>query len=373
MQTARNIWRLTVKELISLRRDTFMLILIFYAFSLAVYSQATGKPEGLENASIGVVDEDHSQLSRRIFDSFLPPLFQKASDLSHDAVDQAMAEGRFTFVLDIPPDFQSNLAAGESSTIQLLVDATAMMQAGLGASYTRSIVSQEIERFFVENSLGKPMPVTLQIRPAFNEGLVGAWFSGTMGMLNNITMLSVLLAGAALLREREHGTLEHLLVMPVGPLEIMLSKVLANMIVILTITALCVYVMLKGVIGLVVSGSVPLLLIGVLLYLFFSTSLGIFLGTVVRSMPQMALLFILLVIPMNMLSGANTPVENMEPWMQKAVQVSPATHLVAYTQAILFRGAGFSIVWPGFLVVFVIGAVFFVVSYRRFRSFLAAQ
>ena len=373
MQTARNIWRLTGKELISLGRDTFMLILIVYAFTLAVYSQATGKPEGLENASVAVVDEDHSQLSKRIFDAFLPPLFQQAKELLHDAVDKAMADGRFTFVLDIPPDFQANFAAKESPTIQLLVDATAMMQAGLGASYIKNIVSQEIDRFFLGYAPDKPLPVTVQIRPAFNEGLVGAWFSGTMGMLNNITMLSVLLAGAALLREREHGTLEHLLVMPVGPLEIMLSKVLANAMVIVTITAVCIYVMLKGVIGLDVAGSVALMLFGVLLYLFFSTSLGIFLGTIVRSMPQLALLFILLVIPMNMLSGANTPVENMEPWMQTAVQISPATHLVAFTQAILFRGAGLAIVWPNFLAVFVIGVLFFVISYRRFRSFLAAQ
>jgi ABC-2 type transport system permease protein len=373
VQTLRNIWQLTLKEFISLRRDTFMVVLIFYSFSLAVYSQATGKPEGLENASIGIVDEDRSPLSMRIRDAFLPPLFQKAVELSQNEVDRAMDRARFTFVLDIPPDFQGNLIAGETPTILVLIDATAMMQAGLGASYIRSIIGEEIDNFLAVNAPHSPPRVALQVRPAFNQGLVGSWFSGTMGMLNNITMLSVLLSGAALLREREHGTLEHLLVMPVGPMEIMVSKVLANAVVIVIITALCLYVMLERVIGLAVSGSVALFLFGVMLYLFFSTSLGIFLGTVVRSMPQLALLFILMVIPMNMLSGANTPVENMEPWMQMAVQVSPTTHLVSFTQAILFRGAGLAMVWPAFLTIFAIGALFFVISYRRFRSFLAAQ
>jgi len=373
MQAFRNIWQLTLKEFISLGRDTFMMILILYAFTLAVYSQATGKPEGLENASIAIVDEDHSQLSRRISDALLPPLFQPPVALPRDEVDRAMDQARFTFILDIPPNFQADVTSRKSPTVQVLIDATAMMQAGLGASYIQSIVAQEATDFFTSTTPGSPPRVTAQIRPAFNQKMDGSWFSGTMGMLNNITMLSVLLAGAALLREREHGTLEHLLVMPVGPSEIMISKVLANAIVIVSITAVCVYVMLKGIIGVAVAGSVGLFLFGIALYLFFSTSLGIFLGTIVRSMPQMALLFILLVVPMNMLSGANTPVENMEPWMQKLVQISPATHLVAFSQAILFRGAGLRFVWPQFLATFTIGALLFVISFRRFRSFLAAQ
>jgi ABC-2 type transport system permease protein len=90
-------------------------------------------------------------------------------------------------------------------------------------------------------------------------------------------------------------------------------------------------------------------------------------------MPQLGLLFILLVLPMNLLSGSNTPVESMPPWMQNAVQVLPSVHLVDFAQAILFRGAGISIVWPQFVIIFCIGALFFTISYLRFRSFLAKQ
>jgi len=373
MQMLLNIWKLTLKEFISLRSDTFMVIFIFYSFTFTVYSQATGVPQDLVNASIAIVDEDKSQLSHRIADAFLPPLFQTPVAISQPEVDPTMNSARFTFVLDIPPDFERDVVAGRSPTVQVLVDATAMMQAGLGASYIKRIINNELTEFISHVLPTTPPSVTLQVRPAFNQGMIGTWFRGTMGMLNNITMLAVLLAGAALLREREHGTLEHLLVMPVGPLEIMLAKILANGIVIVTITAACVYVMLKGVLGVAVAGSVGLFLLGTACYLFFAASLGIYFGTVARSMPQLGLLFILSVLPMNLLSGANTPVESMPEWMQNAVQISPSTHFVAFTQAILFRGAGLDVVWPQFLIIVGIGTLFFVISFIRFKSFLAAQ
>ncbi len=368
----RNIMQLTWKELISLRRDTFMVIFVVYSFSFAVYSQATGISQELADASIAVVDEDHSALAHRIVDAIMPPLFQRPVALARDEIDPAMDSARFTFVVDIPPDFEADVRANRSPTVQVLVDATAMMQAGLGANYLNTIIQGEVAKFLEGATSGMP-PVAVQIRAAFNQGLIGSWFTGTMGMLNNITMLSVLLSGAALLREREHGTLEHLLVMPVGPTEIMVSKVLANALIIITVTAICVYGMLRGIIGLHAMGSVGLFLFGTLIYLFFATSLGIFLGTVARTMPQLGLMFILLVLPMNLLSGSNTPVESMPPWMQAAVQISPSTHFVSFAQAILFRGAGLSVVWREFAVVFAIGLFFFIASFVRFRKFLSAQ
>jgi ABC-2 type transport system permease protein len=373
MKRIRNILQLSWKELISLRRDTFMVIFVIYSFSFAVYSQATGISQDLSHASIAVVDEDHSILAHRIISAIQPPLFQHPVAIARDEIDPAMDRARFTFVVDIPPNFESDVRGNRSPTIQVLIDATAMMQAGLGANYLNRIIQQEVAQF-VEGTSVKPVShVAVQIRAAYNQGLIGSWFTGTMGMLNNITMLSVLLSGAALLREREHGTLEHLLVMPVGPTEIMVSKILANALIILSVTAICVYGMLRGVIGLHSAGSVGLFLLGTAIYLFFTTSLGIFLGTIAHTMPQLGLMFILLVLPMNLLSGSNTPVESMPPWMQNAIQISPSTHFVSLAQAILFRGAGLSVVWSEFAIIFGIGLFFFVVSFLRFRSFLGAQ
>jgi len=368
-----NIWHLFIKELISLWRDRMLLAFVVYAFSLAIYTQATGISHDLNQVPVGIVDYDNSPLSRAIVDGLLPPRFQTPTRLTPGEVDPGMESARFIFVLVFPPNFEADVSAGRSPALQLLIDATALMQAGLGASDIQSIVNQEIERFVLRDADVPLLPVELRLRVAFNQSLQSSWFTGTMGLINHITMLSILLAGAALIREREHGTLEHLLVLPIRPVEIMLSKVFADGAVILLATAVCVFLVLRGVIGMRISGSVPLFLFGVSLYLFFGTSLGIFLGTMARSMPQFGLMFILIVLPMILLSGGMTPLESMPEWLQTAVQFSPSTRFVTFAQAILYRGAGIGVVWPHFLATFVTGLAFFGVSLIRFRAFLAEQ
>ncbi|MCG5243914.1 ABC transporter permease [Azospirillum doebereinerae] len=367
----RNSLTLARKEWISLLRDGFMLGFVIYSFTLSVYSQATGVSHELRNGAIAVVDEDRSPLSQRLVSSFHGPEFQIPVVLRHEQVDPGMAAARYTFVLDIPPDFQADVLAGRGPTLQVLIDATAMMQAGIGAGTIQGILDDEIGRFVRREAPESAAPVALQLRVAFNEALDTRWFTGTMSVVGNVTMLAVLLSGAALIREREHGTLEHLLVMPVRPAEIMAAKVLANGAVILALTVVALYGVLRGVLGVPLAGSVPLFLAGTAVYLFFATALGIFLGTVARSMPQLGLLFILIVLPMNMLSGGFTPLESEPDWLQTAMQLSPSTHYVAFAQAILFRGAGIAVVWPRFAATAGIGALFFLWSLARFRRHLA--
>jgi ABC-2 type transport system permease protein len=123
--------------------------------------------------------------------------------------------------------------------------------------------------------------------------------------------------------------------------------------------------------GVPIAGSVPLFLVGVLIYLFFATAIGLFLGTIARSMPQLGLLYILVAIPLNMLSGSNTPVESMPPLLRTIMQASPSTHFVSFAQAILYRGAGFDVVWPQFLTVALIGGLFLGLALLRFRRVVA--
>ncbi|HYH22340.1 MAG TPA: ABC transporter permease [Azospirillum sp.] len=368
----RNSLVLARKEWISLFRDVFMMGFVLYAFTVSVYSEATGISHELRNASLAIVDEDRSALSQRLVSAFRAPEFREPALIREDEVDAAMDSARFTFVLDIPPNFQADVLAGHSPAVQLLIDATAMMQAGIGAQQIQGIVEDEVGRFVRREAPGTAAPVGLELRIAFNQTLRTSWFTGVMAVINNITLLAVLLAGAALIREREHGTLEHLLVMPVRPAEIMTAKVLANGVVILVLTVLSLRVVLQGVLGIPLAGSVPLFLLGTALYLFFATALGIFLGTIARSMPQLGLLFILIVLPMDLLSGGETPLESMPNWLQFTMQFSPSTHFVAFAQAILYRDAGFEVVWPRFAAVAGIGALFFAWSLRRFRRHLAA-
>jgi ABC-2 type transport system permease protein len=215
-------------------------------------------------------------------------------------------------------------------------------------------------------------PVDLVVRVAFNPNLASPWFTSIMAIINNVTMLAIILAGAAVIREREHGTMDHLLVMPLSPFEIAMAKVWANGMVIAVAVALSLLVVVRGILGVPITGSIPLFMAGVMLYLFFATAIGIFLGTVARSMPQLGLLFMLVALPMNMLSGGNTPLESMPPWLQVVMQASPSTHFVSFAEAILYRGAGIEVVWPQFLVVAVIGGLFLTLALSRFRRVASA-
>ena len=371
MLKAANIFWLGVKELRSFLHDYVLLGLVIYSFSLAVIVQARSNSQELHNASIAVADEDNSELSRRIAHAFLPPLFQPAQMIAERDIVPLMNKGRYTFVIDIPPDFQRDVLAGRQPGIQIDVDATAMVQAGLGSGYAQQIISTEISDFLSNSEGVAPSTVNLDVRISFNPNITTAWFTSVMAIINNVTMLAIILAGAAIVREREHGTMDHLLVMPLTPFEIAMSKVWANGLVITAAVGVCLYVVVRAILDIPIAGSIPLFMLGVMIYLFFATAIGIFLGTVARSMPQLGLLFMLVFLPMNMLSGSNTPLESMPPWLADAMQISPSTHFVSFAQAILYRGAGFGVVWPEFVAVAAIGGLFFAVAIARFRSITA--
>jgi ABC-2 type transport system permease protein len=368
----QNIYRLGIKELFSFRYDAILVFLIIYGFTYEVYVAARHAAIGVNNASVAIVDEDRSPLSRRIHDALLPPYFLPPASLAVQEIDTAMDAGRYTFVIDIPPDFQADVARGRHPTIQLNVDATAMTQAGTGAGYIQRIIAQELTTFF-----GGPEaisePVNLVIRAQFNPNLDSSSFMAVMEIVNNITLLAIFFCGAALIREREHGTLEHLLVMPLTPTEIMLAKVWANGLVIVVATALSLRLVVQWWLALPIVGSIPLFLVGVVIYLFSVTSLGIFLATLARSMPQFALLALPVFIVMNLLSGGTTPRESMPQLLQTVMQLLPSTHFVRFAQAILYRGAGFDIVWPDFAATAAIGAVFFGGALARFRKTITAM
>ena len=369
MRSLGNIFWLGTKELRSFMRDVVLVVLVIYTFSLAIIAQSGSNSQELHNASIAIVDEDHSELSRRIAHAFLPPYFQTPKPIAERNIMPDMNAGTFTFVIDIPPNFERDVLGGRSPGLQIDVDATAMVQAGLGSDYTQEIVNDEI-RDFLSHSEGAPLsPVNLDVRITFNPNITTAWFTSVMGIINNVTMLAIILAGAAIVREREHGTMDHLLVMPVTPFEIAMSKVWANGLVITVAAGLSLFFVVRMVLGVpIVLGSVPLFMLGVMIYLFFACAIGIFIGTVARSMPQLGLLFMLVFLPMNMLSGSNTPLESMPPWLATAMQASPSTHFVSFAQAILYRGAGIDVVWPQFLLVAVVGGLFFALAVWRFRS-----
>jgi len=314
------------------------------------------------------VDEDASPLSARVTSAFYLPHFKPPAMIPLSDIDLGMDSGDYTFVLDIPPDFQRDVLAGKSPAIQLNVDATRMSQAFTGSSYIQQMVLGEVNEFVQRYRNSAVPPVELALRARFNPNLEQSWFGALMEIINNVTMLSIILTGAALIREREHGTIEHLLVMPVTPFEIMLSKVWSMGLVVLLAAAIALVFVVQGVLRVPIEGSVLLFLAGTALHLFATTSLGIFMATLARSMPQFGLLAILVLMPLQLLSGSSTPCESMPVFVQTVMKVAPTTHFVALGQAILYRGAGLIVVWPQFLALAAIGLVFFGISLNRFRK-----
>ena len=189
-----------------------------------------------------------------------------------------------------------------------------------------------------------------------------------MAIVDNVTLLSIILTGAALIREREHGTIEHLLVMPISPTEIMLAKVWSMGAVVLLAVALSLTFIVRGLLQVPVEGSIILFLTGAALHLFATTSMGIFLAILARNMPQFGMLMVLFLLPLQMLSGSNTPRESMPYLVQNIMLLAPTTHFVELSQAILFRSAGLDVVWKQFLVLLLIGSVLFSISLARFRK-----
>ncbi|MDC6163465.1 ABC transporter permease [Achromobacter xylosoxidans] len=368
---AANIFRLGVKELWSLARDPMMLVLIFVSFTLMIYTAATAVPESLHNAAIAVVDEDVSPLSARITSAFYPPHFTRPAMVTSAEADAGMDAGRYTFVVNVPPNFQRDVLAGRPAEIQLNVDATRMSQAFTGSSYIQQIITDEINEFVKRYRKPTELPVDLAVRMRFNPNLTQAWFGSLMEIINNVTMLSIILTGAALIREREHGTIEHLLVMPVTPTEIMLAKVWSMGLVVLVSAGLSLTFIVRGLLQVPVEGSVALFLAGVALHLFATTSMGIFMATLARSMPQFGMLLVLVLLPLQMLSGGTTPRESMPDFVQNIMLAAPTTHFVELGQAILFRGAGLGVVWQPFLALALIGSVLFAFSLTRFRKTLS--
>ncbi|WP_371349167.1 ABC transporter permease [Ancylobacter sp. IITR112] len=368
-----NAFRLGIKEFASLSRDVVMVVLIAYVFTFAVYSEATAMRTDVNDAKVAVIDGDRSALSSRIKDALRPPYFRPPADIDRSSLDGLMDKGAFTFILDIPPGLEADFLAGRSPVIQLNVDATSISLAGVGTAYIQEIVAQETTSFLKQAPAATLAPVRAVIRALFNPNLEAISFTASMGVINNVTILAIILVGAAVMREREHGTIEHLLVMPVSASEIIAGKIWANGLVILLAAAFSLHVVVEVVLSTSIVGSIELFLAGAAIYLFAVTSLGILLATVANSMPQFALLSIPVFVLMFLLSGSFTPFESMPQALQVIMDLSPSTHFVRFAQAVLYRGAGIDVVWRDLLIMAGLGAAFVAIALHRFKAMLTRQ
>lgn len=374
MRTLKNILALSSKELRSLFGDTILVIFIVMMFSTMVYNTATNATSDVRNANIGIVDYDRSPLTRQIVAALLPPQFAKPVYVNPNDTQEMLDKSELTFVLEFPPNFQRDVLAGRAPEAQLLVDATAMTQAGVGSGYIAQIFSREIQEFMgVKQQISQAMPARAVVNLQYNPNNDSSWFMGAAMAGNNIMLITLVLVGAAVIREREHGTMEHLLVMPVTATEIVAAKILANGLVVSAAAVLSMKFVVGGAIGAHLAGSLALYALGVVLFMFSVASLSVMLATLAPTMPQYSLLMVPTYIVFMMFSGSTSPRANMPEMAQRVSEYWPSTQFAHFAQSVMFRGAGLETVWVQLLALSVAGAVFLGLALVRFRKMLEKQ
>ena len=371
-----NIFILSLKEVKSLLSDLILVALMVYFFTVAVAVAAKGASQDVRNAPVAVVDHDESALSLRLRQSIRPPHFKYPEAIGDETVQRHMDLGDYYFTIDIPPEYEKDYLSEKYPKIQILVDATAMTLAGTGTGYLSSILSDELRKSAVEYNTPQISPQIAaepRVNVLFNPNASAIWQMGVVQIIGNLTLLTLMLSGAAVIREKERGTIEHLLVMPVSASEIAISKVYANGSVIVFLALLSLWIIVHSILGVPVMGSLYLLTAGMLIYVLSFASLGILLAVLAPSMPQFGLLCIPVYMLVYLLAGATSPVECMPETMQKIIQISPTTQFVSFTQDVVHRGSGLGDVYRKLLIMLGQGLFFLTIALIKFKSMLSRQ
>src|SRR5450830_1350345 len=347
---------MTWKELLQLLRDPILLVFVIYAFTADIYNAASGVSFQLNNAALVLFDIDRSVASRELAGRFMPPEFRWLGSISNAAQGQRLLDdGKAMAVLDIPPRFGAGLSRGEQKSVQLQIDASNSVQGFLASVDATQIIArygleQALVRAGVElNTSGIDAPaINNATRVWFNPNQNDAWFMGISELLNVVTLFSMLLPAAAMVREKERGTIEQLLVSPLSPLQIMIPKVIAMVAVIL--------------------GGIALGLFGILVPVFSIPVIGILIATVTNNMAQAGMMVILILAPMMFLSGAWTPPEAMPTIMRLGMYASPLYYYINASYGILMKGAGAMVLWPMFFGILLIGVLVSTATILKFKK-----
>lgn len=369
----RRLAAMTQKEVWQLGRDLPLLLFLLYSFSLSVYVSGVGLTMQLRNADLLVHDADHSFSSRELIHRFQQPYFRFKGEIADPREGRGrLDEGSAMVLLDIPPRFHEALSGREPTAVQLLVDTTNAPQGLSAAGYAAQIVS----RFGSEVGLASvglgstqsaiPMVVSAH-RVWFNPNQDETWFQSISHLLRTITIFAVLLPAVALVREKERGTLEQLLVSPLSPVQIMLSKVLAMTAVILLCASIAVYGVLRPVFHVPIKGPAWLFFLLTGLHVFTTSGFGLVAATATRNQAQVGMITLFLVGPMLLLSGITTPYESMPKWVQTVMGISPLRYYIDITYGVLLKGAGLDMLWKSVGTMALLGGGLFGFGMWRFR------
>lgn len=362
------------KELLEFRRDRIVVLFVLYAFTGDLLADA-GLRIALYNAGLSVLDHDRSALSRELVGRFPEPYFQlQPPPRDLEDVAHGLDSGRDMVGLILPPGVEASLARGDRVSLQLLLDGSQAMQASLAEAYTREIVaglSQELalRRLGLGPGAAQALPIIQPaLRVRFNPTRDELFFMllNSLGMM--LSLVAILLSASALVREREHGTIEQLLVSPLAAWEILLSKMTASTIVLLVGAAVAIFGVLLPIFRVPVHGSLILFFGCMVVFAFAMCGLGMTVASLCRTMPQVGMVTLLLMAPMLFLSGGWTPLEAMPAWLAGLTVLSPLRWFTDITFGVFLRGATLIDVAQSLAAMASLGTLFFLWGALRFRA-----
>jgi ABC-2 type transport system permease protein len=360
------------KEFSQLFRDVPMLLILTWAFTGAVYTGGHGIATELSGYPIVVYDLSQSPASRELVSRFRAPYFKLVGHAWSDAELVAMLDGgEANVAVVIPADFERRV--GEASArFQVISDGSQSMMATVAGSHIAGIAHgygvERLERRPGAGGLGTTRVPQVEVRPRveYNPNLTQTWFSSLLEVFNQTTMIAMLLAAAAMVREREHGTVEYLLVSPLRPLELFAAKLLPVVVVVPLANVASVLAIVHGTFATPIRGNLALFYVVTVCYVFAMASLGLGIAVLARTLGQAMMMQLLILYPMMLLSGAFTPPESQGALMRTVSLFSPMRHYLDFGYQVLFKGNDLAYVWQAVLGILVMGGALFLISVRRF-------
>ena len=348
---------LVAKELIGFFRSWGLVAIVLYSFTLDIYITGAGIEMQAKNIAVGYVDETGGGMSGKILSRLHMPEFQKpVMFTSREALSRSIYNREIMVGLIFESDFEKNLKKYGRSSIDMLLDSVAATQSFQALQYLQNILLDYAD-------IG--IPVELKIHKLFNPNADTSQFMAMAEMLSVITLLGVILTAAVFVREKENGTWDIMLLMPIDPKLIILAKSFSQVLIIMGGVVIATGVVLFGVFDVPINGSIAAFFLLSFFYAFTSAGIGLFVAAVSKSMLQVAQLSILIMMPLIFLSGAWTPIHAMHPLLQKFSLISPLRYYIEGSESIFFRGTDFTDLWSYFAGVIVLGSVLYFYGFRK--------
>ena len=374
----RRIAGLIRKEFAQILRDTPLVIILVWAFTAAIYSAGRGRAAETMNVATAVYDLSGGPASRELLSHLQPPYFKMVASLNHESeIAASLERGKAAIVVVIPPDFQRKIDGAGQAHIQVLTDGSMAMPATVSIAYIAAISARYSVAVLEQHASALGTVVSgpaldERLRVKFNPNMLSSWFAALLELLNMCTMVSLLLTAANLVREKERGTVERLLVSPARPVEIFLAKIVPTVVLVLGLSAVSFALVLVPAFGLPIRGSLLLFYAVTALYVFAMTSMGIAIALVARNMAQAVLIMILILQPMIFLSGAWNPPEAMSPWLRGLSLLSPLRYYIDFAFGVILKGNGLSVLMWDVVGIALLGTMLFAFSLAWFERSLKA-